>query len=645
MIPIILLSVACAVLLQSDSPTKNGRSGPSTPPPETPLPPESPPGPPIADFSILPRGVPPQLFRSNARTVASELQSLFIRAYQLDHRTETLRISDSPTANKLQERLKQLTLIAQHDPWAAREYNRPEIVKYDYFTQENAHTAYLLVRMHQDPKVLEEYLKNTIIDSVQSAEDPFTTPWLIPPAILLRTLGEEKITPVLTQIAKEEVSTDRLITDSNLRETLNAASTQDLLALYRHLDGHSENKEFYLKSTKAAPPIFSSIASSFHTLSEEKERESWDDIIRYIPFVLSSRGMTPKEFGLELSHSQELEHPDPVTARLAHEQSMASYSPDPFDDASHGHTLHEELRNYRKGNASATVAQKCELSHIRRGIALYHGLADPLFDQKLTSTDLDKLFTAEEGGEETALPPLSEASIERELNLGNSLEIPLTRLPLGWQESAQKMGIILDGYRLSLWDFLKGNVSRVAFTPRKREGEAGTVNPLTRTVVLEIQDNQSFDPQLYFSTLAHEAYHLYFDRTQAFQNPKLLRSRLLNERNAFLFQSRVDKSLLEKKLKEGVSFDSPSLQPYFKIYIDNRISGLAANEPLGFSQEDETLHYSLEPKYSGWESKNAYPTDYFDEYLSKLSYISDNYYEKEIGRLKKNYKIYGRIVP
>ncbi|MFO1518943.1 MAG: hypothetical protein U1F57_04665 [bacterium] len=100
MLPIILLGVACAFLLESDSPpqkTENPEPPESSPPPETPLPPDSPPGPPIADLSVLPSCISPLLFRKNAREVASEPQPPFIDSYEPDHKTASLRVINFPT--------------------------------------------------------------------------------------------------------------------------------------------------------------------------------------------------------------------------------------------------------------------------------------------------------------------------------------------------------------------------------------------------------------------------------------------------------------------------------------------------------------------------------------------------------------------
>ncbi|MFO1518942.1 MAG: hypothetical protein U1F57_04660 [bacterium] len=39
--------------------------------------------------------------------------------------------------------MKRIERIARSDAWAAREYNRPEIVKYDYFMKEEPLAAYI----------------------------------------------------------------------------------------------------------------------------------------------------------------------------------------------------------------------------------------------------------------------------------------------------------------------------------------------------------------------------------------------------------------------------------------------------------------------------------------------------------------------
>src|SRR5215831_6824640 len=124
---IFFLAGAVAWFFSSDNPN---------PPSELlagPLPPASPPPPPPPDSGMVPRGISPQLFRRSAREVAVELQDLSQHAYRRLPYADSILVHDEGLAESLSRRLSELQEIAGSDPWAAREYDRPEIARYFYF--------------------------------------------------------------------------------------------------------------------------------------------------------------------------------------------------------------------------------------------------------------------------------------------------------------------------------------------------------------------------------------------------------------------------------------------------------------------------------------------------------------------------------
>ncbi|MFO1518941.1 MAG: hypothetical protein U1F57_04655 [bacterium] len=501
-----------------------------------------------------------------------------------------------------------------------------------------------MVKISSDPGFLEKVLRKYYDESVESTGNPFDRSWLHPSAPIVRSVGEDSLNAILKKIGQEEVEHSQLISDPDLRKILNDAGTKEIIALDHYLVERYQYPLFNFNNPATKPSLFPLLDLPLRKLPEESQQDQWRRIARYIPFLIASRGVTSREFNFQF-HLSEDATIDEESLRMNYESVMAAESADHFDDALYGHLLQDGIQNYLQAHPLKSPIQKGALGDIQKGMLLFHGLSNPLLGETVSLERLDRLFSPLLPQFEPSLPLLSLSSLEKEIQKGNSIEAPLSQLPVQWQDIAQDLEVSVDGTRLRLWDFLRQNVSSVIFTPRAREGEAGTVNPLTRTVVLEITPNEPFNSSLYFSTLAHEAYHLYFERTKTFQNPTLQQSRLLNERNAYLFQSRVDQKIIELLLRGGMSFEDSALQPLLSNYFQGRVAGLAANAPLGFPENDAELHSNLRDKnfaYGG--AMNAYPLDFTEDYLAKRG-GAEAFLDAEMKRLKENYRKLGRLEP
>jgi hypothetical protein len=79
---------------------------------------------------------PATKFFPNANEVLAELQDLFSQAYHLDHEAKLLMVKNPAAQDRLRARIQKLEELCRRDALAAREYNRPEIVRYFYFSLE-----------------------------------------------------------------------------------------------------------------------------------------------------------------------------------------------------------------------------------------------------------------------------------------------------------------------------------------------------------------------------------------------------------------------------------------------------------------------------------------------------------------------------
>jgi len=598
LLPIYLLAAAAAVLLAGDT------SRDPTPPPALPLPPASPPSSPLPDARTLPRGINPALFRRSARQVSQELQSLFQRAYVLDHEARELRAQNPAAVGRLRSRIDQLREIAFHDPWAAREYDRPEIRRYFYFQNMDPLGAYYhLVNFDHPAPFLTRVLYGSALMDFEFARDFDGTgsivehlPWNI--EAIMRSYPRDLWHPLLTHAVNASLYEEPLIEDEAVRSQLFQANSRDLVELWQFLfDLGVERDSLEWANLPSEIPVLLRRLIPALRESDVSEAEMLPRMLIFIPYLAAARGLLPEDF-MTRYFSARNPAGDGLIRRYANGY-LASQTLDPFDDISHRHQLREGLENYLLRYLSLSPAQRAQEDPRLNGQGWLR-----LFESEDASLDLGReeaerirqRVSRRTGRSFSPSPrdvPLTPAQLLQEAARPEGVELTPQDLPPGWRSFAQSFPLPFHGEETSLWDFLSENVSSIIFAAvSEAESEefitGGAINTLTRTVIIDPELSQ----RTQFEVLFHEAYHLYFHHVVAARAPALREAVLINERNAYLFETQINQVLLENSLSR-TPLDEARIADEVSAYCDSLLMGLAANAVLGYPEEDASLRYDL----------------------------------------------------
>lgn len=572
------------------------------------LPPPSPPPPPPPSPKSIPRGINPILFRRSAREVAQELQTLFSEAYVIRTNNHPgLEVINPLKAQRLQDRLQQITTIVQSDRWAAEEYDIPEIRRFFHHSR--------LVSEGQNRLALANHLMETSSSRFVSLEDLLCS--------TLRTqinhypqnsldylrhhfLGNihnnlERLKPgseldsawdaAIQKLANE----DGIIANPAVRSRLQAMPTWNLETLHRETTQILLENETNLSLDQIPSNVQGFIIPQENGLSLHQSVMRIDTYINLLFRIRYRAAELHDRLAQEAGMSQRVYN-------FSGDLGGVISSGDPLDDANYRtyalESMTEYFRDYNFGNALFHASP----DSIFEGNTLYAALCTPELGTALDCT--------------TGLPPLLHSqraedtvidfeSIYSQTQVRGALEIRLEQLPSVWKDWAQAIFFDSLGGRLNLWEFMQQNVRNVIFSQHlpvdSRLGIEmnGTINLLTRSIIMKAPHNSSIPNDRFltteniysFITLAHETFHLYSQTHTSIHDAAYSRNSLLDERNAYLFESIILRQWM--KLRQRHHPLSPMLQYAHSQYQQARLTALATNRVLGLAENDSEIHLDL----------------------------------------------------
>lgn len=619
-----------------------------------PAPPVSAPPPP-PDASAVPAGMESRLFRRSAHEVARELQNLFSSAFSarplhlLENPTQPLLTVRNPIAlERLRSRLNELANIARRDAWAAREYDRPEIVRFYYLSNEaDSHERDFIYTAWLHPEVLGIFFQSNI---ALALNNPSTSRILFH----IRNSWARSFPAESIAAAQGSAARAALALPSSSRDpyalflnTLTDDQLFDVLLMINRRLSHVERR--WNRSDRAETrPFLQALSRMIEAENRTNPYHAASLSVHYAVLVLASRGMTAAAYNEEMCRRSPSEFMDYCPIEL--KRNSALESSDNFDNASTGFFLREEVQRYLSGHTIETHSERPTMESIRYGSVLLRSVVSDYFAVPLPPSEVYRLVDeAQTRGVRLGAASRGRAftfpEIAQRLSGDGPFAIALEDIPQTWRLMAQGFPLPPGFAEPNLWEFLRANVRSVQFVPQARELERGTVNQLTRSAVLELtRDSSRFAEIHYFFTLIHEAHHLHFTRTMVERNPSLWNQRLLDERNAFLFQSFYYPHVIRGAWNGSggtITNDLIDLMNELVVhYAETRINVLASNRVLGFNDPDDTFREGPALPLSLAE-RNLYPTDavsrFFPEFddLAREAVRQSGEIERSIPELQR----------
>jgi hypothetical protein len=640
MLPIALVLAACSALFFSGDTSDN-----TEPVPDLPLPPPSPPPPPLPDAKIVPCGISPRLFRLSAQEVTTELQQLFSQAFEVDPEVEVLWTRNPAARTRLKNRMEELQQIAEADPWAAREYNRPEIWRYFNLLKESEDSAkagYVALERNfvRFEMLLAYHLKNIILPMLENQGDPdpkgmgnlFTVAMsyfdFFAPDHVFSACTEE-VNKFLAELKSEP---------SKLEQILTEASSDELVEIYSFADQFFRDGLWHLDEAEKVPSIWKTLHGQIMFGSNDLTRRETSKMLIWIPLLLSSRGMDANEFWSKTCQVQEKLGVE--TCSNVAKDMMAKFSAHRFDDADLHYQLRDQLQNLLQKYLHLSLQQRTDPDNRQLVNTLFSKLTEESSLHPLTFNEVDAWIDKIRKESSTAFypAPLKQNYSANEMfeaaTRQGALELRLEDLPKPWQDFYKDTPTPGDPSGKKLWDFLQEYVASVIIHSSPDEKELGTVDYLTRTVHLELRhgpdhsdsDEPVFTSQ-YIPVLAHETYHIYFVRRAVAQNRKLLEAKLLNERNAYLFEIQVHRDFMKRilSISSGRRMEREKFQTrHFNLFTETHMILQAANQALGFPKDDEEFHYDF-PDHVDPKILNQHPAEIALDNFNRNGDFSTNF--------------------
>jgi hypothetical protein len=380
-------------------------------------------------------------------------------------------------------------------------------------------------------------------------------------------------------------------------------------------------------------PLVERLRAQLSSMAPSEVKQNLTIVLHYIPMLLSSRGMTSEGFQREICAAHQFLKVDGEGCGLRAKQVLSQMSKDIFDDLELRWHLEERTKQYLQEYLGWNAVQRGDDDQAMLSQVLFLGLTTLGSPLALSPSRLERLSADLEASGEGQMHPLprkqpySSKQIADEVSKKGGVEMRLEDLPMDWQSLFKRTPMPghprLGG--LNLWEFLRQNVRSLIVAPWSEQREAATINALTNTVLLPVYEEYQKDVPLLETAgiLAHEAYHLYWQRAVGSQSPKLQMARLLNERNAHLLEMLVQVILIRKHLDKAKVVDWGKPGPLYRAIkknLETRLSLHAANLTLGYPEDDESFHEEIPPTIDPEILSTVHPSELVPGYLKSLGF-------------------------
>lgn len=560
--PIIVIAGAAALLFSRDTPTPSELSH---------VPALLPPPAPDQDPSFLAK--------------ARELQDLFSDSLFFNRSRSTLLFRDEARFNVYADRLKRLKQQAMASPASVAVYDRPELRR--YFAMNSGISPYLsgsLLGYLSGATGLEqtlyfrgltlgltEYFPSAFVDGENRSRVP---DWFSLNQDLLRVADPGLLAQQMSRVAGEFLHHFSPPTDLEFAGYCRNLGREQLFDLYANLR--------YRRS------LSPELAEATRGLEWQRDPETVGSWMRFLSLLLSSRGVAPQELYLE-----ELRRAIPTASQRNIEAMSRLLSStdswDPFDDAA---ILADPLPTFR-----AIISEG--LSPIRSDLQRrLHGMATELLQGVAPSQREEVLQIAQsETRDSLARMPHRRWTLgefETVMRLEGEAGMRPSELPREFREIASAVRIDLGNEEVNLMKFIEENAEWINFSVRDT-GILGTTSAFSDTIHCFLVEKSLLAEDV-IATLGHEAYHNYFSRRILPDQPSLWNGNLLQERNAFLFQSRIFYQwaiLTTQRFSSGSEKPRDLLEIFSPLInlIESRLRVACSNRGLGFSEDDFELHH------------------------------------------------------
>jgi hypothetical protein len=482
--------------------------------------------------------------------------------------TEFHWIWDSEKVDHLQRQYDRHQDIARKNPLAAEEYDSPCLHRFYYYSY------YEISVTEPPPDIFQQWNQDRMdfAKNYSGRHDPFQSPefeWSYNGLTALSSILEEKtFKEGLLAVSRQAVDTDAFLEDEPLRSLLKSAATDDLDRLQQLLKEHRTNLSFFATLTAqewpGGPQLFSRVLAYLPRDSETGQRQFALKLFFYLDSLIFIRKTALAPLAKEscrLNYQRLFGDDCPFFESLA----FATQSPSNLDDIRMVHRIREGLLKYFRAYPLLKPSDLLLKEHPFTDLALRLLLDMAVEHKTIGEKEIQALL---ETGRQTGLQWAS-AHSTGEKSWGTLLEtvqrektvtLSLQDLPPDWKQTLQQTSVRIpfeDGIReIQLAEYLQKNAATILLTnsePPKEQGYIinGQAYPLTLSMALwlntDLFDNQ---PWSVLSIIFHETFHNEDLRNHAW-NTARSGAGLLNERNAYLFQSRVGVELL-KSLLDGL---------------------------------------------------------------------------------------------
>jgi len=596
MLPIFLAAAAVALLAGC-------RSQSSTPP---------------QDSGPTPEPIPPpwnNISAPSVETVRRDLQTLMNGAYRQNPGELTLRTVDEERSRLFQQRRESVSNWAFRDSQAARAYDIPSIRRFFYIEPNVAGSGLLLASESDSTNTnTADWLRLQASALANLSQDggtsPFSANWLNNDSLemMRRALEEDRFRPTFLETSRELLRRSPFLEQRTWRDSVQAATSTELRETYRFLQGHyrEETRDFsriaeddtlprLLRSLRAAQPPF-----------PLDDAQALGNLTQYIALQAAALRLSPLQLQIDPA-----EEGNPASV-FFNDMFFALRTVDPLDNASLRHRARTLAATYFHESESLSPERRFSPDRLAHGERLWMALSIPGFGPPVPDAELRALRPALPPGE-----PLPLRQIQELPRSGQTIEIPMNRLPVEWRSAA---GAIQLSPGVTLANLIDNQVYSLILTPSTAEG-APRMDRFMGTLYYPVSRNT--DP---WDLLVDLSAFAYFRQNQNITGDVVTRG--LAERNAMIFENRIRHDLLQGRL--GNSRELPREEFLGQVELATQIRFL--NGLLGFPDTDQSPHDS---RPSG-ETREV-PANWMDAYAGLDPEIRQAYMLIEARRIAGSY--------
>lgn len=472
------------------------------------------------------------------------------------------------TLNVLKQNYAYYQLIATENPLAAEDYDSPCLRRFYYYSQQ------VIPGMEPPQDLFRQWSQQRmdLAENYSGRHDPFRDPEFELTYIglrgLSRILEEKTFKEGLLAVSQQAVDTDAFLEDKSLRSLLKSATTEDLDRLQQLLKKQRTELAFLATLTAeewpGAPRLFSQVLAYLPRDSETEQRRFVLKLFFYLDSLLFIRKAALNPLAKEscrLDYQRLFGEDCPFFESLR----LAIESEDLDDDIRMNHRVREAFLKYFKAypllKSHDLVSQEFNSIDLSLRVLLRRAIRNNVLRKEEIQTFLE---TGQQLGLQWGLahstgkkdwPSLVE-TVEREKIVALSPQ----DFPPVWKEVLRGSTIHVPfengTRRIQLDEYLEKNLNFFLLTNGKAPTNEETITTglsyyLTSSATLWLDPYNYKDPWYTLSIIFHEAFHNEDIRNQV-QTTSLVKARLLDERNAYLFESYAEVGILNQLLKQLV---------------------------------------------------------------------------------------------